>query len=134
MQQLAAAAAAAAAAHHQHGVAGVAGVGGVADVGGVGEWRAPLIVEPAPLPEPDVWDAFHPHHPHQPHQPHATHAQHHHPHKRYVLTTSIDSFEYSLVGQPIGIRKLLSVMCCKIHPCIGILVQNFCFWFTIYIN
>lgn len=68
MQQLAAAAAAAAAAHHQHGVAGVAGVGGV---GEVGEWRAPLIVEPAPLPDPDVWDAFHPHH-----------AQHHHPHKR----------------------------------------------------
>ncbi|XP_047998238.1 homeodomain-interacting protein kinase 2 isoform X2 [Leguminivora glycinivorella] len=70
VQQLAAAAAAAAAAHHQHGV-GVGGVGvGVGDVGvGVGEWRAPLIVEPAPLPEPDVWD-FHPHH------------LHHHPHKR----------------------------------------------------
>ncbi|XP_063384341.1 homeodomain-interacting protein kinase 2, partial [Cydia fagiglandana] len=73
VQQLAAAAAAAAAAHHQHGVGvggvGVGGVGvGVGDVG-VGEWRAPLIVEPAPLPEPDVWD-FHPHH------------LHHHPHKR----------------------------------------------------
>ncbi|KAL0829957.1 hypothetical protein ABMA28_003423 [Loxostege sticticalis] len=86
VQQLAAAAAAAAAAHHQHGV-GVGGAGGagVAEHG-VAEWRAPLIVEPAPLPEPDVWDAFHPHHhPHQPHpthhpQPH--HPQHHHTHKR----------------------------------------------------
>ncbi|XP_041969899.1 homeodomain-interacting protein kinase 2 isoform X2 [Aricia agestis] len=68
VQQLAAAAAAAAAAHHQHGVGGVGGVGAVGGVGDVGEWRAPLIVEPAPLPEPDVWD-FHPHH------------QHHHPHK-----------------------------------------------------
>lgn len=83
MQQLAAAAAAAAAAHHQHGV------GGVGDVGGVGEWRAPLIVEPAPLPEPDVWETYHSHHP-----------QHHHPHKRYVphvitLTDSLDSIPNS---------------------------------------
>lgn len=76
VQQLAAAAAAAAAAHHQHGVGvGVGGVGvGVGGVGvgvgDVGEWRAPLIVEPAPLPDADVWD-FHPHHP-----------QHHHPPKR----------------------------------------------------
>ncbi|XP_049878331.1 homeodomain-interacting protein kinase 2 isoform X2 [Pectinophora gossypiella] len=71
VQQLAAAAAAAAAAHHQHGgVGGVGAVGGVGDVGAVGEWRAPLIVEPAPLPDPPVWD-FHPHH-----------AHHHHNHKR----------------------------------------------------
>ncbi|XP_013171582.1 PREDICTED: homeodomain-interacting protein kinase 2 isoform X2 [Papilio xuthus] len=73
VQQLAAAAAAAAAAHHQHGVGvGVGGVGvgvGGVGVGDVGEWRAPLIVEPAPLPDADVWD-FHPHHP-----------QHHHPPK-----------------------------------------------------
>ncbi|XP_073954567.1 homeodomain interacting protein kinase isoform X1 [Choristoneura fumiferana] len=59
VQQLAAAAAAAAAAHHGHGVADV------------GEWRAPLIVEPAPLPDPDVWDFHH-------------HPLHHHPHKRVV--------------------------------------------------
>lgn len=67
VQQLAAAAAAAAAAH-QHGVSAVGAVGpvgpvgavgAVGTVGDVGEWRAPLIVEPGPLPEPDVWDAFH---------------------------------------------------------------------------
>ncbi|XP_013192696.1 homeodomain-interacting protein kinase 2 isoform X2 [Amyelois transitella] len=60
VQQLAAAAAAAAAAHHQHGVG----------VGDVGEWRAPLIVEPLPDHEPHLAHHQHPHH------------QHHHAAKR----------------------------------------------------
>lgn len=86
MQQLAAAAAAAAAAHHQHaagvGVGGV-GVGGVGvGVGDVGEWRAPLIVEPAGLGDA-VWD-FHPHQPHPHPAVHPTHSTHLHSHKRSV--------------------------------------------------
>ncbi|CAG4976454.1 unnamed protein product [Colias eurytheme] len=93
VQQLAAAAAAAAAAHHQHGVAGVTGVGGVGvggvGVGDVGEWRAPLIVEPAPLPEPDVWDLHH--HPHKrstKQQSGVAHYQPHHPPQHYSMASN----------------------------------------------
>ncbi|CAK1542534.1 unnamed protein product [Leptosia nina] len=84
VQQLAAAAAAAAAAHHQHGVGGVGGVGEV-------EWRAPLIVEPAPLPEPDVWDLHHHHHPHKrstKQQSSVAHYQPHHQPHQYSMASS----------------------------------------------